>query len=248
MEKEYSLDDLQTLIKELETEKAGLLRLIDEAIKDQEFLSAHFHSEALGQINRQLQTLKNLDDELYDKKYFLEIGIENVRKRLKEETSDKFKSVLNRHIEEKEKELHRLNQIPKRQRAINGKSHLQDYLEQFVKGKVRGLRIILSKSDNLSIEIRNSKYGTKLTMPNIKKLEAEYLLTEERLLKMGGLGFSLNDRRDKATAILDVDKKVVTEKIMRLISIIIFEVFYFKELGNESAIEILNRRTRDEMK
>jgi len=91
------------LIKELETEKAGLLRLIDEAVKDQEFLSAHFHSEALGQINRQLQTLKNLDDELYDKKYFLEIGIENVRKRLKEETSDKFKSVLNRHIEEKRK-------------------------------------------------------------------------------------------------------------------------------------------------
>jgi len=85
-------------------------------------------------------------------------------------------------------------------------------------------------------------------MPNIKKLEAEYLLTEEQLLKMGGLGFSLNDRRDRATAILNVDKKVVTEKIMRLISIIVFEVFYFKELGNESAIEILNRRTRDEMK
>lgn len=233
---------METLIKELETEKAGLLRLIDEAVKDQEFLSAHFHSEALGQINRQLQTLKNLDDELYGKKYCLEMGIENARKRLKEETSDKFKSVINRHIEEKEKELYELNHTPKKHRAVNGKSHLQDYLEQFIKGKVRGLRIILSKGDNLSIEIRNSKDGTKLTMPNIKKLKAEYLLTEERLLKMKGLGFSLDDRRDKATAILNVDKKVATEKIMRVLSIIVFEVFYFKELDNQAIIEILNKK------
>jgi hypothetical protein len=242
LEKEYSLDQLQTLIKELETEKAGLLRLIGEAVKEQEFLSAHFHTEALGQIDRQLQTLKNLDDELYDKKYCLEMGIENSRKRLIEETDDKFKSIMNRFIEEKEKELYELNQTPKRQRDINGKRHLPDYLEQFIKGKVKGLRISLSKSGNLSIEIRNSKYGNRLIMHNIKKLEAEYLLTEERLLKMKGLGFSLNNKRDKATAILNVDRKVATEKIMRLLSIIVFEVFYFKELDNETIIEIINKK------
>jgi len=242
LEKEYSLDDLQTLIKELETEKAGLLRLIDEAVKEQEFLSAHFHFEALRQINRQLQTLKNLDDELYDKKHFLEMGIENSRKRLKEETDDRIKSMMNRFIEEKEKELHELNQTPKKPKDINGKSHLRDYLEQFIKGKVRGLRIILNKNDNLSIEIRNSKDGTKLTIPHVKKLKAEYLLTEERLLKMKGLGFSLNNKGDKAITVINVDKKVVTERIMRLLSIIVFEVFYFKELDDEATIEILNKR------
>ncbi len=231
------------MIEELEKEKEDLQRLIDEAVKEQEFLNAHFHFEALGQINSRLQTLKNLDDELYDKKYFLEIAIENARKRLNDESDDFLKSMTNRFIEEKEKELKDLNQIPKKQKTINSKSLLLDYLEQFIKGKVRGLRVILSKSDSISIEIRNSKDGTKLTMPNIKKLEAQYLLTEERLLKMKGLGFSLNNKRDKAIAILNVDRKVASEKIMRVLSIIVFEVFYFKELDNEAVIEILNKKT-----
>jgi hypothetical protein len=231
------------LIEELEKEKADLQRLIDEAVKEQEFLSAHFHFEALGQINSRLQTLKNLDDELYDKKFFLGTGIENLRKRLKVEPDDHLKTLISRFIPDKEKELNELNQIPKKQKNINSKSHLRDYLDQFVRGKVRGLRIILSKKDNSIIEIRRARAGAKLTMPNIKKLKAEYLLTEERLLKLKGLGFSVNERGGKATATLSDGKDVMADKIMTLISLIVFEVFYFKELGHEATIEILSKRT-----
>ena len=85
-----------------------------------------------------------------------------------------------------------------------------------------------------------------MTIPNVKKLETKYLLTEERLLKMKGLGFSLNNKRDKATTVINVDKKVATERIMRLLSVIVFEVFYFKELDNEAIIEILNKRNGQE--
>ena len=237
------MDDLQTLIEELEIEKAELLRLIEEALKEQEFLNAHFHFEALGQINRRLQTLKNLDDESYDKKHFLETKIENLRKRLKEETAENLKLVINRFIDEKEKELNDLNQVPKKHKTSNNKTLLRDYLEQFVRGKVSGLRIILSKTDNLLIEIRRTKVGTKLTMPNIKKIKAEYILPEERLLKLKGLGFSLNQDGDKATAMLANSKDEMADEIMRVVSLIVFEVFYFKELGKEASIEILNKKT-----
>jgi hypothetical protein len=242
------LDDLQTLIKELESEKAELLRLIDEAVKEQEFLSAHFHFEALGQVNRQLQTLKNLDDELYDKKHFLEIRIENAKKRLKDETDDFLRSISNRSIEDNQQKLHELNQTPKRQRDINKKSLLPEYLEQFTKRKVAGLRIILSKKDSLLIELKNSKDGIKLTMPNVKKLTSKHLLTNKRLSKLRGLGFELDNRGDKATVILKWGKDDIENKIIRMISIIVFDVFYFKELGDEAAIEILNKRTRDNLK
>lgn len=231
------------MIEELEKEKANLQRLIDEAVKEQEFLSAHFHSEALEQISTRLQTLKNLDDELYDRKYFLETGIENLRTRLKDEPDDHLKTMIIRLIADKERELNELAQTPKKRKDINGKSYLRDYLDQFVRGKVRGLRIILSKTDNLVVEIRRTKSGAKLSMTNIKKLETEYLLTEERLLKLKGLGFSLNGRGDKATATLSDDKEFIADKIMRLVSLIVFEVFYFKELDSESTIEILNKRT-----
>jgi hypothetical protein len=236
------LDDLKTLIEELEKEKADLLRLIDEAVKDQEFLSAHFHSEALGQVNRQIQTLKNLDDESYDKKYFLEKVIENYKKLLKEETSDNSKSMINRFIDEKEKELSDLNQI-KKQKEGNG-NHLKDNLDQFFKGKITGIRVIISNPDNLSIEIRRAKAGIKLTMPNIKKLQTKHVLSENRLFKLRGLGFLLNERGDEATTTLKKSKnsEELTDKIMKLISIIVFEVFYFKELGKDAAIEIFNKK------
>ena len=242
------MDDLQTLIKELESEKAELLRLIDEAVKEQEFLSAHFHFEALGQVNRQLQTLKNLDDELYDKKHFLEIRIKNAKKRLKDETDDFLRSISNRSIEDNQQKLHELNQTPKRQRDINKKSLLPEYLQQFTKRKVAGLRIVLSKKDSLLIELKNSKDGTKLTMPNVKKLTSKHLLTNKRLSKLRGLGFELDNRGDKATVILKWGKDDIENKIIRMISIVVFEVFYFKELGDEAAIEILNKRTRDNFK
>ena len=68
------MDNLTTLIKALEKEKASLQQLINEAVNQQEFLSAHFHFEALMQLNTRLQTLKTLDDDLYEKKYFLKTG------------------------------------------------------------------------------------------------------------------------------------------------------------------------------
>jgi hypothetical protein len=237
------LDDLKTLIEELEKEKADLLRLIDEAVKEQEFLSAHFHSEALGQVNRQIQTLKNLDDKLYDKKFFLGKVIENYKKLLKEETADNSKSIINRFIDEKEKELSDLNQI-KKQKEGNG-NHLRDNLDQFFKRKITGIRVIISNPDNLSIEIRRARAGIKLTMPNIKKLQTKHILFESRLLKLRGLGFLLNESGDEATTTLKKNKnsEEMTTKIMKLISIIVFEVFYFKELGKDAAIEILNKKT-----
>lgn len=233
------MSDLQTLIDELEAEKANLLRLIDQAVKEQEFLNAHFHSEALGQINRRLQTLKNLDDDLYDKKYLLAAEIENLKKRLEVESTDKMQSMFRKFIDAKEKELSELNRAPKMHKGVNGEGQLRHYLEQFVKGKIRRLRIVLSKNDKLLIDVRNTKEGIKLLMPNIKKLRTVYLLTDERLSKLRGLGFSLNDHGDKAIIVLTKDKASMTEKIMQVISIIVFEIFYFKELGSEASIEIL---------
>jgi len=72
--------DLETLINALEEEKINLLRLIDSSVKDQDFLFAHFHFEALGQVNSQLQTLRNLEDELYNEKNSKLMGIENLKR------------------------------------------------------------------------------------------------------------------------------------------------------------------------
>jgi len=234
------LDDLQALIKELESEKGNLLRLIDEAVKEQEFLHAHFHYKALSKVNGRLQTLRNLEDESYDRKFQIEHGIENLRKIVNAETDDFFGSMTSRQIEEMEEELRRLNQLPKKQINPNGKVHLRESLDQFVKGKIRGLRVTFSRSGDLKIEIRRTKMGVRLTIPNLNKLKDEYSI---KLKRMRGLGFLINKKGSKATAILNESKDKMTNKIMTIISLIVFEVFYFKMLDNEGTIEILAKRT-----
>lgn len=243
LEIERILDDLKTLIGELKKEKENLQRLIDEAVEESEFLSAHFHAEALEQVNARLHTLMSLDDELYDRRHFLEKGIEDLRKLVKGRPDGRVKAMVARLIAEKEKELDELAQGPKKRKDGNGKSYLRECLDQFARGKVRGLRIILSKAENIGIEVRRVRMGTKLSLTSLKRLRANYSFDGERLLKLKGLGFSLNGRGDKATVILTAGKDEIVDKTMRLVSLIVFEVFYFKELDRESTIEVLYRET-----
>ena len=236
-------DDLLTLIKELETEKENLLRLVDKAVQEQDFLSAHFHFEAVTKANRQLQTLKNLNDEMYDQKHLLEVGIGNLRKRLEHETDDNVKSALGRFMAEKERELIDLHQRPKQTTGKNDSNLLKNYLDSFLKKKLRGLRVVISKSNNLLIEIRRSGGGVKLTIPNIRKLEKQHLLYERQFAKLKGLGFVLNTKAEKLTMLLQNDHHELSKKIETVLSLIVFEVFYFKQLGKDACIEIVNKQT-----
>jgi|GEM_PF-4105600 len=231
-------DDLQTLIKELEEEKVNLLRLIEEAVKEQEYLNAYFHSEALEQLNRQLLTVKSFDDELYVEKYDIQIGIDNLRKRLSTETSDKLKSMLVRVIAEKERELANLHQRPKEPGFKNDSHLLENYLDLLFTKKIKGLRIVISKPDNLQVEIRRTANGIKLTIPNIRKLEKKNVLSEERYIKLKGLGFTLNDRGERLMANFQNEKNSLAQKMETVLSIMVFEVFYFKEVGEGASIEV----------
>lgn len=238
------MNDLKTLITALETEKAELLRLIDEAVEEKEFLSAHFHFEALRLINKQLQTLNNLNDKLYDKKVSLTLRIENLRKQLKTEKSEHSRAKIANYITDTEKELKDLNQHPQKNRSDNNDNQLRNHLVQFVSGRISGLCIRFDKMDNLLIEIRRSKSGTKLSLLDVNKLRADYRLTDTMLLKLNGLGFSLNYKKTKMSAILNRSNGEMTNEIMKVISIIIFEVFYIKQLGSQATIEIITNKAR----
>ena len=85
--KEYiTVDDqLKTLIALCEEEKSRLQILIQEYLKDEEYLLAHYHTNALYQLNQKLRILHNFDDEQYDNK-------ESLRNRIRyyEKVKDEF--------------------------------------------------------------------------------------------------------------------------------------------------------------
>jgi hypothetical protein len=128
-------NNLQTLIQILEEEKSNLLKLIDDSVKDQEYLFAHFHSEALGQVNRQLQALKNIDDVLYDEKNNKLEAIERLKKLLVTEKSDRIIEFLNKQIEVNNEDLQRLNKISPSPRQESPQPILENYFNLLLEKK-----------------------------------------------------------------------------------------------------------------
>jgi hypothetical protein len=233
--------DLQTLIGVLEEEKLNLLQLIDSSVKDQEYIYAHSHFKALKQINRRLQTLKNLEDKLYDEKYFKEESIKRLKKELESDTYEGLKSMLSRMIANSEEELRKLKEKPKEAPSEDNHHIISDHLDLVVTKKILGFRLVLNGADDLSLEIRRSNGSMKLTLPHIKKLKRNYILSRKKISKLKALGFQLPGKEEKLVLNIPLEETGLRQKISIILSVIVFEVFYFKELGGKSYIEVLRR-------
>jgi hypothetical protein len=107
-------DPLNTLIAYYEEEKGRLLKLIDDFVKEEEYQLAHFHQVALFQLNRRLQTLKNIDDNLYDEKSFKQNIIKKLEKELETESSDYLREYLTADLLKQKDALNKLNQYTKK--------------------------------------------------------------------------------------------------------------------------------------
>ena len=107
-------NELKLLISLYEEEKVRLQKLIDECLIETEYLMAHYHSQALYQLNGRLQTLKNIDDKLFDEKDFKQRRIDGLQNRIETESSDYMKEYFMKDLQRAKEELEKLNQIPPR--------------------------------------------------------------------------------------------------------------------------------------
>jgi len=231
------LEEIKKLIKEFEKEQTDLRRLIDEAVKNGEYLIAHFHSGAIEYVNRQLQTLRNLDDKWFDSKKFLKAMIERANIQLDSDYPDKLKEYLSREIEKLESELHALEQQDKV--STSESSILMGYLDLLVSRKIKGVKVVLKKSSNFVLDIRNHRSGMRLQIPHLRSLRKDFIIHEENIQKFFGLGFTVDSSDTRLTLFLAKrDKEYLLTDLRIIIVKIVFEIFYFKEFDGDTHIEI----------
>ena len=106
-------DQLKLLISLYELEKTQLKALIDECLVEKEYLMAHYHSQALYQLIRRLQTLRNIGDTLFDEKDYWQRRIDDLQKRIKAESSDYMKEHCVNELQWVKERLEKLNQTSK---------------------------------------------------------------------------------------------------------------------------------------
>lgn len=232
------MEEIQYLIRALEKEQADLGKLIDEAVQEGDYLIAHFHSQAISFVARQLQTLKNLDDKAYDSKRFLKSRINQLTAMLNGDKPDKFNYYLRSEIQKLEGELDSLNQRGKQGSPTS--EILTGYLESLVNHEISCVKVVLKKSSNFVLDISRQPAGIILEIPNLKSLENDDILYEESLQHFFGLGFATDGAETKLTLrIMNGENKDLLAELQIIICRIVFEIFYFKEFEGETFIEIV---------
>jgi hypothetical protein len=234
-------NQLKLLISLCEEEKIRLQKSIEEYLLETEYLMAHYHSKALDQLNSRLQTLHNIDDNLYDAKYFKKRTIDLLQKQLKTGVSDLMKEYYIENIQSEKEELERLNQIPKKITLSDSNTLLDLTLRNLVDKKNKNLKLILKKSDNLFLGFSYSKKILKVTLPYIKQHTKKWILHEDKINALKNLGFNLTENETKLTLILTGNKEDILIRLKIILSKIIFEIFYFKEFNKECFIQFTEK-------
>ncbi len=231
------MDKILTLIHELEREQACLKRLIEESIRDGEYLMAHYHSEGIGFVNRKLQTFRNLDDKNYDSKKMITRMINQSELQLGQEYPEKIKDHFKREIVRLKLEL---EELEKQEKISSHESViLTENLDLVISRKLKGIRILLKKSLNFVLDVRRTRFGVKILIKNIKSLQRDYLIHDENIHHFFGLGFKFNKRNSTLVMTLtNRNKGHLLTELKIVISKIVFETFYFKEFEGDTFIEI----------
>jgi hypothetical protein len=237
-------NQLKLLISLYEEEKVQLQKLIDECLVETEYLMAHYHSQALYQLNGRLQTLHNIDDKLYDEKDFRQRGINGLQKQIEAESSDYMKEYLENRLQREKEALEKLNQIPKQATYPDNETLLDEALKKLVDKKIKNLKLILKKADNLFLGFSYSSKALKVTLPYVKQHTKKWILYDDNIKSFKNLGFDLVQNETKLALTLTGDKEDILNSVQIILSKIVFEIFYFKEFYNESYIQFTEIASR----
>lgn len=232
---------LKLLISLYEEEKVQLQKLIDECLVESEYLIAHYYSKALYQLNGRLWTLKNIDDKLFNEMDFRLRRINGIQIQIETESSVYMKDYYVQELQRAREELEKLNEIPKLEAHSDNETLLEETLSKLIDRKVKNLRLVLKKADNLFFAFSYSEKGLKVTFPYVKQHIKKRILYEERINSFKNLGFDLADNESKLTLTLTGDKEQILNKVKLIFAKIVFEIFYFKEFENESYIQFADK-------
>lgn len=234
-------NQLKLLISLYEEERTQLQKWITEYLQEGEYLMAHYHSEALYQLNGRLKTLYNIDDKLFDEKNLKQRIIDNIQRRVETESSDYMKEYYIKEIQLAKEELEKLNLIPQKAMYLNNASLLNETLEKLLNKKVKNLKLILNKADNLLLAFNYSKKVLKVTLPYLKQHIKKWILYDENINTLKNLGFGLDKNETKLVLKLTGEKEVILNRLKIILSKIVFEIFYFKDFKNESYLTFTKR-------
>ncbi|HMF71954.1 MAG TPA: hypothetical protein VK616_10790 [Flavitalea sp.] len=103
--------------------------------------------------------------------------------------------------------------------------------------KIKSLKLILKKTDNLLLSFSYSKETLKIVLPYVKQHTKKRILYD-RIESFKNLGFSLTENKSKLILALTGDKGDLSKRLKVILAKIVFEIFYFKSSTTKATFSL----------
>ncbi len=230
-------DKLKMTLSFYEEEKINLQKMIDDCVDEQDFLIAHYHTIALNQLQNKIDALESIDDRLIDKKKSIQHRIENLERIVKSKGQLGVTTSQQEMLIEARQKLEILNQ-EKNPILSNTDSSFKFTLIKLLTKRIKKFNLILIKSENLFLEFNFSKRTIKITMPFIKHHQKSYLFDKNSIKTLQRFGFNYTSNSSRLILKYSGNNEEIIEKVITIVSIIVFEIFSPNYFIDESFIEI----------
>lgn len=230
-------DKIQLIIAQCEEEKIRLQQWIKGFVDEADYLAAHYHTQALYRLSHQLYTLKSFDDKLYKQKFSLEHTIEGLKRLLEKEEFAHAHAHFEQEMLDALKKLEDLNKISSQPTAKENEAILDQALRSLFDRKIKNLKLILNKKDNLYLRFSYANKTLKLSLPHVKQHVNKFRLQHEKIPVLKNLGFYLSANQSVFTLTLKGDKQEVLSRLNMILVKIVYEIFSLQDFRNESYIQ-----------
>lgn len=227
---------LSELIELLEAESLKLENAIKECVEDSEYKQAHYHNKALNKVSLQLQTLKNLSDPLYERKRMLE----RTKIMYSRYTTDPKFAEMGKHLlQELKKEEGELD-LEKVQPEQPDSQEIDEAIFELVEQRIKGFRFNLYSESNLYLHFELIDDIIEISFTPFKELTNEHVLYKREKKALKALGFTYSTGKEYMYYNYNVNGFKDAIELKTLLSRIVFDVFFYKNLDSPATIELFS--------
>ena len=237
-------DTLKTLIAHYEAESKRLHQFIDEYTKELDYQFAHFHAQALFQVNGILQTLYSLQDRRHGEKSRKQNGIRFLEERLQAEGAGYMREGLAKMLEQKKQELDKLNQVSEPVTCPPNGGAFHEALDNLLERRIKGFALFLSQEDKFLFDFSYRGQTLKVALPYVKRHLKTEMLSDENILVLRDMGFTYNSDNSRLSLSLRGDKTTIVHAIRWRVARIVFDLFYFPTFEGKSFLGIRGKTSR----
>ena len=237
-------NQLKLLISLYEEEGVRLQALINECLQESEFLMAHYHSNALFQLNQKLYTLKSIDDKYFNQKNFLQLEIGRWQQELDAEPIEALKEHYRKNLHRLISEIEKLDMESGYPGTAGNEHDLDEVISKLLQGKIKNLKLILKRSCNLYFDIIYAERKLNLVLKQIKLHIKNGVLNEQQVKSFTQLGFVSSANNTKLILQFNGEKSKMHAECKLVLSKLVFEVFRFTSFENDSYISFTEKKGR----